>query len=135
MDEGHTVAEDLSPTAREVALILRAPTEVSGVVPGSDLETLVVGTTSIDPSPSLNLFTNIFNIFGMDWMGNKLKHLSLSPLPLDSSIPLSAAHDETTFPPLPLVTTSHSFESIDEEVSPSSPVHALNANRPLSSHS
>ena len=66
----------------------------SGVLPPS--------ISSFAPSPSLNVFTNIFHVSGMDWMGEKLKNLVISQLPNVATTPSSTAFLEDV-PPLPLV--------------------------------
>ena len=93
--------EHSTPPMREDALIPRALAEEVGVVIGPDVGALSAGTSSFAPSPSLNVFTNIFNISGMDWMGKKLKNLTISPLPLFEPPPSSAAIDEDVVSPLP----------------------------------
>ena len=49
------------------------------------------GTFSFAPSLSLNIFANIFQVSEMDWMGDKLRNLAISPLPLVESTPSTAA--------------------------------------------
>ena len=134
-EEGLMEGENSRPPMREDALISRAQDEEDGAAIIPDVGALSSGTSSFVPSPSLNMFTNIFNIDGMDWMGNKLKNLSISPLPLASTIVLFAAHDEAIVSPLPLVASTHSFDTIVEQVFPSSSVPTLLENGSLSSHS
>ena len=101
---------------REDALIPLAQAEEDGAGIGPDVGALSSGISSFAPSPSLNVFTNIFNISRMDWMGKKLKKLTISPLPL--------------------VATTPSFAAIVEDVTPLSLVSGVVGNgSPASSHS
>ena len=98
-DEGLVEAKNTTPTMREDALIPMALAEEDGVEVVPDVGAISSGIYSFAPSPSLNVFTNIFNVSGMDWMGKKLKNLTISPLPLVATTPFSAANDEDVVSP------------------------------------
>ena len=65
-EEGLVESKITTPTMREDALILMALAKEDGAVVGPDVGAFSLGISSFAPSPSLNVFTNIFNISGMD---------------------------------------------------------------------
>ena len=129
-EEDQVAGDILTTPVGEIVLTTRAPKEEVGADHGPAMESLLAGTSSSVPSPSLTVFTNILNLSGMDWMGKKLKNLTLSPLPFVSSTPFSAAYVEALDPPSPLVEPSPSSDDIVVEDIPSSFFPVFNENGP-----
>ena len=49
-----------------------------------------LGTSSFTLSPSINLYTNNFNLSGLDWVEG-LKNLTVTTQPKEDSLPISVA--------------------------------------------